>query len=629
MIAVTELDLLPPVQNLAAGDGSFGFEDGAVVAIVGDPIGDVWAVAERFCEVLQQTLDVRLEVAAGSGVSSPDVVLDIGQAVPGVPDEPDYALEQGYSLTVEGDRITVRAASGQGLHHGLSTLAQIVAVGGREVPCLEILDWPEFEVRGVMLDVSRDRVPTMETLFRLVDEFSSFKVNQLQLYTEHTFAYRRHPEVWAGASPITAEEMTALDGYCRDRYVELVPCQATLGHMHRWLRHPKYVHLAETETVDPPGVWGPYPFSLAAVDPGSLGLVRSLYDELLPCYSGQLVNACLDEAADGGFGRSRAAVEERGAGAVYLDYVKALNEDLVSRDRRMLMWADRLAAYPQVIPELPEDVTALVWGYIGSDEPFASQGALFAEAGVPFYVCPGTWSFSTVAGASDRALANIAGAARHGSRLGAAGYLITDWGWFEHGTIQPLVVSRFWLGVAAAHAWAGADASGLDIPRTVGLRVFGDHTGAAGAILYDLGNLYQRFPLDAHKESYLFEALREPLGYLLNLGEVSEAVLNETLESLRNTAERLELIEFGGTDAGLVKREIQLLVHLLEHACNRGLLAHDYPSSPPTESMTADLESLIREFVDVWFMRFRSGGLAGTVERLGRLGGDYVVPQTP
>lgn len=65
---------------------------------------------------------------------------------------------------------------------------------------MKITDWPDFANRGIMIDVSRDKVPTMETLYRMVDMLSSWKINQVQLYTEHTFAYKNHKTVWKDAS---------------------------------------------------------------------------------------------------------------------------------------------------------------------------------------------------------------------------------------------------------------------------------------------------------------------------------------------------------------------------------------------------------------------------------------------
>ena len=41
------------------------------------------------------------------------------------------------------------------------------------------------------------------TLRDLIDRLASWKVNQVQLYSEHTFAYENHPDVHAHASPFT------------------------------------------------------------------------------------------------------------------------------------------------------------------------------------------------------------------------------------------------------------------------------------------------------------------------------------------------------------------------------------------------------------------------------------------
>ena len=82
-----------------------------------------------------------------------------------------------------------------------------------------------------MLDISRDKVPRMDTLYALVDMLAGWKINQVQLYTEHTFAYRQHPDVWAEASPMTGDEILALDAFCRERHIELVPNQNSFGHM--------------------------------------------------------------------------------------------------------------------------------------------------------------------------------------------------------------------------------------------------------------------------------------------------------------------------------------------------------------------------------------------------------------
>ena len=69
-----------------------------------------------------------------------------------------------------------------------------------------------FEHRAYMLDISRDRVPTMETLKLIVDILARYRYNQLQLYTEHTFQYEGHEDVWEDSSPMTPREIAVTKG---------------------------------------------------------------------------------------------------------------------------------------------------------------------------------------------------------------------------------------------------------------------------------------------------------------------------------------------------------------------------------------------------------------------------------
>ena len=113
------------------------------------------------------------------------------------------------------------------------------------LPAVHIRDWPDIEVRGAMLDVSRDRVPTRATLERLVGILAAARYNHLQLYVEHTFAYRDHEEVWRHASPLTVDDMRWLDDLCAAHGIELVTNQNCFGHMGRWLSHDGYRQRAE------------------------------------------------------------------------------------------------------------------------------------------------------------------------------------------------------------------------------------------------------------------------------------------------------------------------------------------------------------------------------------------------
>ncbi len=283
--------LLPTPRKLELASEEFVLpEESLILLDVSDPQALTFT-AGRFQQVLQNRFDLHWQTATGWAIPANQIGLTLRLT----PDE--VRRPQGYHLSVRTDGIIIQGHDLAGLFYGVCTLNQMVEQADeRHMACLEIEDWPDFPARGVMLDISRDKVPQMGTLFDLIDRLASWKYNQFQLYTEHTFAYRNHPEPWANASPISGQEILELNAFCRERHIELVPNQNAFGHMHRWLTLEPYRHLAETHEMFPvPWGWHQGPFSLAPTHPGSLELVRDLFDELLPYFSSGMVNVGADE----------------------------------------------------------------------------------------------------------------------------------------------------------------------------------------------------------------------------------------------------------------------------------------------------------------------------------------------
>jgi hypothetical protein len=324
---------------------------------------------------------------------------------------------QGYRLVVDAGRVRVDAADDAGLLHAMCTLAQLAsprAPAGLALPGVAIDDAPDLAVRGVQLDVSRGKVPTLATLLALVERLASFKINHLQLYTEHAFAYRGHERVWRDASPYAPEEIRALDRHCAALGVELAANQQSLGHLHRWLVHEPYRRLAEV----PEGVVHPFsfvpepePYGLCPADPDALAFLADLYDQLLPCFASRTLNVGLDEPIDLGLGRSAAAARARGAPALWLEHLHAVHALAAARGRRIQVYGDFVAAHPELVDELPRDVAVVAWGYEAGHD-FERELEPLARAGLERWVAPGTSSWQSFGGRPRNALANLGEAAR-------------------------------------------------------------------------------------------------------------------------------------------------------------------------------------------------------------------------
>ena len=612
-----KLVLLPAPRSLALAAGHYTVAANRRIVLQGAESGELLMPARY----LQATLaryaqtDWELSASALGPAHETGIVLRVSPA--------KVAHEQGYELTITPEQITIEAQSPVGILYGVYTLAQVVRQGGRELPALHIADWPDFAVRGVMLDISRDKVPRMDTLYELIEMLGSWKVNQVQLYTEHTFAYRQHPDVWAKASPITGDEILALDRFCRERHIELVPNQNSFGHMQRWLTHDRYASLAELhgEFSVP---WGTMsgPFSLCPGDPGSLDLVRSLYDELLPHFSSKQFNVGCDETFDLGQGRSKEECEQPGVERVYLDFLHKVHQEVAGRGYTMQFWGDIIVHRPELISELPKDSIALEWGY-EANHPFDEHGAMFAQSGIPFYVCPGTSSWNSIAGRTDNAVANLLSAAESGLKHGATGYLNTDWG--DNGHWQVLPVSYLGFAVGAAYSWALEANRDMDIAAVVSEHAFQDPSGSMGRLAYDLGNVYKAPAVDLHNSSVLFWTLQRSFEELRKQ-EGPTPDFAASLEAIDQAMEPLSTARMQRVDATLITREYENTARMLRHACRRGRLMLEPESAEADmerKALDEDMRDIIREYEDIWLRRNRPGGLVDSLGALEKARADY------
>jgi hexosaminidase len=613
------IQLLPKPKQITTAESTYHLPSDGYIVISGKNPRVLLQSAARFEAVLWKQLGFNWETVVGISVENQaNLQLQV------LPDQVPYP--QGYRIHIGEDGISIFGHDEAGVFYGVITLIQVLQQTGRELPCMDVFDWPDILARGVMLDISRDKVYRMETLYDLVDRMASWKINQLQLYTEHTFAYRRHPEVWKDSSPMTGEEILYLDQFCQDRHIELVANQNSFGHLERWLKHPQYAHLAEIHgTFEVP--WGTMkgPFSLAPTEPGSLDLINGLFDELLPHFSSPMVNIGCDETFDLGYGKSKALCEQNGTGQVYLSYLLSLYANLAGRKKTMQFWGDIILLHPDLVSKLPRDVIALEWGY-EADHPFDEHSRLFAESGIPFYVCPGTSAWNTLAGRTDNCLGNLRNAAVNGLKNGAIGFLNTDWG--DNGHWQVLPVSYLGYAMGAAYAWSSQTAEQVDVKQSLSRFAFDDPTGSMGTLAYELGNVYRLAGYEPSNQSALFVMLQQDLDSIASHPRLDSEAMQYCLERIDEVMANLQQERMTRPDASLIRDEYRLTARLMQHACQRGLLAAGHASAPAPAEMADDLQDIIQDYRKIWLKRNRPGGLADSIRRFIKMLDEYKARRT-
>jgi hexosaminidase len=516
---------------------------------------------------------------------------------------------QGYELTITDEGTTLVGGDDAGCFYGRATIAQLERLYDGQRPIGAIRDHPDLAVRGVMLDVSRDKVPTMETLYALVDRLASWKVNHVELYIEHTFAYRNHGEVHADAGPFTPDEILALDRFCRERHVELTPNQNCLGHMNRWLKHPRYraLALAPDGFVDPYGL-GHEAMTLDPAQPGSLALVRELLGELLPLFSSARVNVGLDETWE----LPRERLDE------YFEWMATLRAlpELVGRE--MIVWGDMFSGDPSLVAKLPDGITVCEWGY-DAEYPFDERTALLADSGKPFWVAPGTSAWLSIGGRLTNCVENCRNAAQAALDHGGAGFLNTDWG--DRGHLQQLPVSDPGFAYGAAVSWCVDANRDLDLGAALSTHAYDDDTGGLANALLAIGDAYGEITPQIPNHSILAMHLYFPQ---IRVGRgISRGMTDAELDAVtaRLVAARADVLraEPRRQDRALLVDEVLWTIAMLELAVDdaraRLAAANTLASVPQAQrdELARRLDSLRHRYRALWLARNRPGGLADSL----------------
>ena len=372
----------------------------------------------------------------------------VREGAPGISAVSAPLLEkEEYRLRVDESGVSLSAATDEGLFRAVTSLQQMIRRTGGKLPYVNIEDKPALPRRGYMLDISRGRMPKVDTIKGMIDFLAALKYNEFQLYMEgDCFKYAAYPKETADFDCLTPEDIEELDAYCRQRFNDLVPNQNSFGHMYTWLKKPEFHHLGLFEGDETPSTLNP-------LLPESFDFVCNLYESLLPHFSSKYVNIGLDEA----YGLGKFQIEEycrqKGKDVVFMEWLNKLSAHIKEKyGKTVMFWADMVYNYPQSYHLVPKDAVALEWGYeLIQSQRMTAHCIAYRDAGVRYYVCPSTNTHGSLAGRMDVTTFNIRTCAELATEYGAEGLLLTDWG--DGGHPQSWIWSMNPIALAGQYAW--------------------------------------------------------------------------------------------------------------------------------------------------------------------------------
>ncbi|MGT2950203.1 hypothetical protein BU202_02360 [Streptococcus cuniculi] len=360
--------------------------------------------------------------------------------------------KQHYRLSISEKGIRIDGSSKEGLLYGIQTLRQIIAEYAVTLPYLIIEDYPAIQTRGYYLDVTRCRIPKISYLKSFIDKLAYYKINQFQLYIEHSFLFEGWSEVWRDDTPLTAKDILELDQYCIERNIELVPSIATFGHFYKVLRTKSFRHLCEMpDLVDDPFSFVDRQFhhTLDITNPDSFAFTISLIEEYLPLFTSNKFNICGDETFDLGKGKSKKMADKVGVNELYVQFVAKLCHYLVEKGKIPMFWGDIIVNAPENLKRLPKETICLSWGYEADQDDEAIQKV--AATGAHQYCCPGVSGWDQLVPQIEVSYENIRRMCDYAIAYQAEGILNTDWG--DCGHINHPDMSLPGLMIGAECSW--------------------------------------------------------------------------------------------------------------------------------------------------------------------------------
>lgn len=304
----------------------------------------------------------------------------------------------GYSLEMKKDRVTIRAASEDGMFNGIASFLQLAGTADHgknslKIPCWDIEDAPYYAWRGLMLDESRHFFGK-ETVKFILDWMGFYKLNRFHWHLTDTPGWRmeirqyprlalvggigNHSDPYAPAAYYTQEDIAEVIAYARERHITVIPEIDMPGHAAAANRaYPEYSGGGSERYPD---------FTFNPGSEPAYGYLTDILRETDALFPSQMLHLGGDEVhfgnqeweSDPGIQALMRKNRLSDLKAVERYFIQRMADSVFRLNNRVLGWDEIAGA------SLPPEKTVIFWWR--HDQPQALQTAL--DQGYSVVLCP-------------------------------------------------------------------------------------------------------------------------------------------------------------------------------------------------------------------------------------------------
>lgn len=270
----------------------------------------------------------------------------------------------------------------------------------------------EFNKVGIMVDCSRNAVPTVEILKKFINLMKNMGYNMLMLYTEDTYEVEGQPYFGYMRGKYSLNELKEIDDYCYERGIECVPCIQTLAHLNAFVRWSEVQKYTDCNDI------------LLVGDDRSYNLIDNMFASVSKAFRSRNIHIGMDEAFMIGRGKY---LDKNGYVPLYKIMKKHLNkvQEIAKKyNYQPLIWSDMLklcnngascAENIEIMGQeardvLPENVIPVYWDYYRTDKKhYDDMIEAHERLGTSIWFAGGLWKWSGFVPLNDFSIrANIA-----------------------------------------------------------------------------------------------------------------------------------------------------------------------------------------------------------------------------
>ncbi len=245
-----------------------------------------------------------------------------------VPESPE-----GYSLAVTPGGIAVKARDVRGLFYGMQTLNMMLLhrPDARTLKCCAIADWPDLQMRGLFLHLSKTRPEQIDRLCHVIDAFGFLKYNTLLIHFTDNFPYEDSPFT-KRETTLGRDDVERLLAAARRNHMEVIPAFSLVK---SWpvVRHRDWPKFQEGESN-----------TYCLSDPDAQALIEKMVREVADLVKPRYIHLGLDEIEQSGFPqcpKCTAADREK----LLLDHVMPLKKILAERGITPIIYQDQFFGF--------------------------------------------------------------------------------------------------------------------------------------------------------------------------------------------------------------------------------------------------------------------------------------------